>query len=80
MTDDDIAERIVRQIRREHEGCDDAEWMSNDASNFLNHAEAYHLAFIDGVRERAVARRQARRVRRIVFAKLGVGDGAASEK
>lgn len=80
MTDDEIAERIADQIRREHEGCDDAEWMSNDASNFLNHAEAYRLAFVDDVRERAKVRRQAKRVRRIVFAKLGVADRAAVEK
>jgi hypothetical protein len=77
MTDDEIAERIVKQIRREHEGCDDTDWMSDDVTNFLNHAERYRLAFVADVRERAKVRRQAKRVRAKVFAALGVADRAA---
>lgn len=79
MTDDDIAERIVKLIRRKTHILDKA-WLSIDVTHFLDDAEAYHLAFIDGVRERAAVRRQARRVRRLVFAGLGVGDGAAAGK
>lgn len=80
MTDDEIADRIVDQIHREHAGCDDAAWMAADATNFLDHAETYRLAFIADVRERAAMRRQAKRVRAKVLDKLGVEDRKAVGK
>lgn len=76
MNDDEIAERIAKRIGG----------LVGDFANtpyvaaFLDHAEAYHLAFVDDVRERAKVRRQAKRVRRLVFAKLGVSDRAVIEK
>jgi hypothetical protein len=79
LTEDEIAERIVKHLRSRH-GDDldcDPFWF---AADYLDEAEAYRLAFIDDVRERAKVRRQARRVRAKVFAALGVVDRKAVEK
>jgi hypothetical protein len=78
MSDDEIAERIVKHLRSRHvDLCDCPIWVVGD---YLDDAEVYRLAFVDDVRERAKVRRQAKRVRRLVFAKLGVGDRAEVEK
>jgi hypothetical protein len=72
MTDDEIAERIVKRI---------AGWYGYQGLvSYMDGAEAYRLAFINDVRERAKVRRQARRVRAKVFAALGVADRKAVEK
>jgi hypothetical protein len=78
MSDDEIAERIVKHLRSRHSDLADGPfWIVAD---YLDEAEVYHLAFTDDVRERAKVRRQAKRVRKLVFAKLGVGDRAVIEK
>jgi hypothetical protein len=74
MTDDEIAERIVKHLRSRHSDlADSPTWIVAD---YLDDAECYLLAFVADVRERAKVRRQARRVRAKVFAALGVADRA----
>lgn len=72
MIDDEIAERIVKRMRAQYTGnsCSDDVWVNH----VLDDAEAYRLAFVSDVRERAAMRRQARRVRAKVFERLGVAD------
>jgi len=77
MSDDEIAERIVKQIRNRFvkERSIDSVWLVH----YLDESEVYRLAFVADVRERAKARREMKRVRRIVFARLGVADRAAEK-
>jgi hypothetical protein len=81
IDDDEIAERIAEMIRETLANLrDDPMGRSVEATNLMDASEAYCLAYVPDVRERAKVRRQAKRVRKLVFAKLGVGDRAALEK
>jgi hypothetical protein len=81
MTDDEIADRIVRLLQF-GSLLKDRQISLNDGwlSDFLDDAEAYRLVFISDVRERAAVRSQAKRVRAKVFAALGVTDRKGAGK
>lgn len=76
MSDDEIAERIAKHLRLVIAAGNERvpESLRTGVINFMDDAEAYHLAHVDGVRERAAVRRQAKRVRARVFEKLGLAD------
>lgn len=81
MTDDEIAERVAAMIRRTLVNLrGDPMGFAIEATGIMDAAEAYRLAFVADVRERAKVRREAARVRRLVFAKLGVADRVIVEK
>jgi hypothetical protein len=79
LTDDEIAERIAERIPPRFRYNLDAKDVA-EFSGWFDDAEAYRLAFVADVRERAKVRRQAKRVRAKVFAALGVADRKAVEE
>jgi hypothetical protein len=79
MTDDEIAERIAKMIRSLLDRREDPPWAGDDIDNFMDAAEAYHLAFVPGVQGRAAARRQMKRVRAKVYATLGLTERKAEK-